>query len=157
MASSVTLVAYANSNKNLLSTEYLRARVGYLRFSSFRENHVWSFWSFQPSSAFHFLGYNSRITFANLFPLFFLQSRLTDQLLCDCSQCSEPMNSLFSVHVAVCFMSVSVCHFYPTKNSYVIIFYVGWSAVTNCSVTVTHSWQKRHVTVNYITIKPTSR
>jgi len=30
---------------------------GYLRFSTFREKRVWSFWSFQASSAIHFLGY----------------------------------------------------------------------------------------------------
>jgi len=37
--------------------EYLRARVGYPRYSSFREKRVWSLWSFQPSCAIHFLGY----------------------------------------------------------------------------------------------------
>jgi len=37
--------------------EYLRARVGCPRFSSFREKRVWSLWSFQPSYAIHFLGY----------------------------------------------------------------------------------------------------
>jgi len=39
------------------TTEHLRARVGYPRFSSFREKRIWSLWSFQPSYAIHFLGY----------------------------------------------------------------------------------------------------